>query len=295
VKTRLLCCLAAALASAGPLAAADDPKDQAAIQKNAEGFVEAFHKGDAKALAAFWATDGDYTDQTGRHLHGRDAIEKAFAKLFADNKGLKVGIDSHALRFLTPDVAIEDGVSSVFAPDGGPPSRARYTIVHVKKDGQWYLGSVRDAAFAPPSNRDHLSALGPLLGNWTGDGENGTTERLSFGWAENQSFVVAAFATLVKDVTVAGSNSWIGWDPLAKTVRSWMFDATGSYGDGTWAKDGNKWVIKTATVHPDGTKSAATFVLTVGDGDSLTLQMKDRSTDGKPVPDGKEIKLKRVK
>ena len=31
--------------------------------------------------------------------------------------------------------------------DGAPPSRARYTIVHVKQESQWRLSSVRDAPF----------------------------------------------------------------------------------------------------------------------------------------------------
>src|SRR5262249_52653247 len=35
-------------------------QDEAAIQKQAEAFIEAFNKGDAKALAAFWTPDGDY-------------------------------------------------------------------------------------------------------------------------------------------------------------------------------------------------------------------------------------------
>ena len=41
-------------------------------------------------------------------------------------------------------------------PDGAPPSRARYTIVHVQRDGEWYLSSVRDAPYAPPNNHEHL-------------------------------------------------------------------------------------------------------------------------------------------
>src|SRR5262245_7531854 len=51
--------------ASGRSAASNQPKgdtqDKAAIQKNAEAFVAAFHKSDAKALAAFWTTDGDYT------------------------------------------------------------------------------------------------------------------------------------------------------------------------------------------------------------------------------------------
>src|SRR3954469_25159297 len=85
----------------------DHDKDKAAIAKNAEAFVEAFHKGDARALAAFWAPEGYYTDQTGKCLKGREAIEKTFQGLFAENKDLKLRIDSLALRFVTPDVAVE--------------------------------------------------------------------------------------------------------------------------------------------------------------------------------------------
>src|SRR5262245_44332917 len=113
-----------------PLRAAEG--DEAAIATTAEAFVEAFDKGDAKAVAAFWTPSGDYIDQTGQLFKGREAIEEAFSQFFAENKGLKLGIESESLRFPTPDTAIEDGVSSVLAPDG-MPSRARYTNVFVKK------------------------------------------------------------------------------------------------------------------------------------------------------------------
>lgn len=40
-----------------------DASDKEAIAQSAEAFIEAFHKGDGKTLAAFWTADGDYTDQ----------------------------------------------------------------------------------------------------------------------------------------------------------------------------------------------------------------------------------------
>jgi uncharacterized protein (TIGR02246 family) len=94
----------------------DNPGDKDAIAKRAEEFVEAFHKGDGKVVAAFWAADGDYTDVAGRKLVGREAIEKSFAEFFAENKGLKMRIESESLRFLTPEVAVEDGVTLVLPP-----------------------------------------------------------------------------------------------------------------------------------------------------------------------------------
>src|SRR6516165_4564797 len=74
---------------AGP-AAQSDGQQASALTKNAQSFVDAFEKGDAKAVAAFWAEDGDYVDPTGRRLQGRPAIEDAFKAFFTENKGLKL-------------------------------------------------------------------------------------------------------------------------------------------------------------------------------------------------------------
>jgi uncharacterized protein (TIGR02246 family) len=289
--------LAAGL-SARPASAAapgDNAKEEAALQKNAEAFIEAFHKGDAKAVAAFWTEDGDYVQEDGRHLKGRDAIEKAFTEFFAENKGLKVRINVTALRFATPDVAVEDGTTEVIPPDGGPPSRARYTIVHVKKDGKWLLSSVRDTPYAPPSNYEHLRDLEWTIGDWADEADKGEVGRVSFEWSEGQNFILSSFATTFKNIEVAGGTQRIGWDPAAKHIRSWTFDADGGFGEATWAKDGDRWVIKTQTVSRDGKKLTATDVVTRVDADTITWQSKDRTLDGKALPDIKEIKMKRVK
>lgn len=272
-----------------------NPKEAEAIAKRAEAFVAAFDKGDAKAVAAFWAPDGDYTDQKGKKLVGREAIEKAFEGLFSEVKGLRVGIQSLALRFVTPDVAVEDGVTEVYPPGGQPPSRARYTIVHVKKDGQWLLSSVRDAIFTPSSNYEHLRGLEGAIGDWAGDSESGEVERLYLTWAENQNFITGSFQTTLNQFSLGNLKVWIGWDPIAKNVRSWSFDAAGGFGEGTWTQEGKKWTIKSAMTLPDAKKVTGTLVVTLVDPDTITLQRTGLSVDGKPVPDTKEVKLKRIK
>jgi uncharacterized protein (TIGR02246 family) len=270
-------------------------EDTAAIQKNALAFVAAFEKGDAKGLAALWAPDGDYTDQAGRKMAGREAIEKAFDSLFSEVKGLKVGITNLSLRFLTPDVAVEDGISEVYPPGGQPPSRARYTIVHVKKDGQWLLGSVRDAIYTPPSNYDHLRGLEGAIGDWAGESANGEVERLSLAWAENQNFITGTFATTLKHFSLGNMKVWIGYDPVAKNLRSWSFDAAGGFGEGTWTQEGKKFTIKSHMTLPDAKKATGTIVISLVDPDTITLQRKDATVDGKPMPEMKEVKLIRIK
>ena len=162
--------------SARPASAAeplDKAKEEAALQKNAEAFVEAFNGGDAKALAAFFTEDGDMIDQDGHQIKGRKAIEEVYTKLFAESKGAKLFITINSLRVARPDLALEDGLTEVVPADGGPPSAARYTVVHVKQDGKWYLESVREAIAVPPNNTEHLEGLGFLIGDWTEDSDKG--------------------------------------------------------------------------------------------------------------------------
>ncbi len=271
-----------------------NPADEAAILKNAEAFVAAFNKGDAAALAAAWAPEGNYTSQSGTKLVGREAITKSFQEYFAANKGGSLRIDIASLRFITPDVAIEDGITSVLRPGGLPPSRARYTIVHVKKDGNWLLDSVRETVFTPPSNYEHLKMLEWMIGEWVDDVQEGDAARIMFEWTDNQNFIISQFTTTVKDVNIGGGTQWIGWDPIAKSVRSWMFETTGAFGEGTWSADGAKWTIKTNVVLPDGKKAAATNVVTRVDANSITWEVTGRTLDGKPLPDIKSAKMKRV-
>jgi uncharacterized protein (TIGR02246 family) len=271
------------------------PQDDAALMKNANDFVDAFHKGDAKALAALWTPDGDYVDLRGKHLKGRAAIEKAFQEFFDEHKGMKLRIDITALRAVAPDVAVEDGTTAVIPPDGGPPMKARYTVVHVKTGGKWMVSSVRDAAYAAPGNHEHLRPLEWLIGEWAEDNNKGETVRAVFNWVDGQNFIASEFTTTFKHFAIGGGEQRIGWDPAAKQIRSWTFESSGGFGEGLWARDGNKWTVKATATLPDGKKMMATNIITQLDADTMSWQSRDRTMDGKSMPDVKEIKLKRVK
>ena len=72
---------------------------------------------------------------------------------------LTVKIDS--IRFVTPDVAIEDGTASVVRP-GEAPSESTYTVVFVKKDGRWLIDSDHETVL--PAGADGVRKTeGPRL------------------------------------------------------------------------------------------------------------------------------------
>jgi len=282
------------LSSLPASAANQEATDKETIFNNAKAFVDAFEKGDANAVAAFWAEDGDYVDLDGRHLQGRTAIEDAFKEFFKENKGLKLRIDVKSVRFVTPDVATEDGTSSVIPPDGAPPRPASYANVHVKKAGQWFLQSVREAPYTPPGNYEHLHGLDWVVGEWVDEGDGPEIDHVTFEWSEDGNFLISTQDVTVKNTLVSRATEWIGWDPASSQIRSWSFVADGSVGENTWSTEGDQWIVKTNATLPNGKKLAATNILTRNGPDEITWQSKDRTLDGKALPDVAEIKMKRV-
>jgi hypothetical protein len=196
---------------------------------------------------------------------------------------------------LTPDVGLEDGITEVVPPDGGPPSVARFSAVLVKTSGEWYIESLHESVAHPPSNAGHFEDLEWLLGDWTGEAEKGESSRASYSWAENRNFIVSSFATTLNGAPVVGGTQWIGWDAVDKQIRSWSFYSGGGVGEAVWTHESGKWYIKIAAKSADGKKISATNILTKIDNDHATWQMTQLTVDGKQMPDHPPQKVKRVK
>jgi uncharacterized protein (TIGR02246 family) len=270
--------------------------EEDALRKRAEAFVETFNKGDAKAMAAFFTPDADVVDPEGHTIRGRKAIEEVYTQHFAQNKGAKLFIRIISVRVARPDLAFEDGLTEVVNPKGGPPSSARYSVVYVKQDGEWYLASVREAIAVPPTNAQKLQELAFLIGNWTEDAEKGGSSKASYSWETSQNFMLNHFDVTVKDFSIAGGVQWIGWDESIKKPRAWSFLFNGGFAEGVWTKDGNNnWKIAVTGTNRDGKKVTGTNILTKIDDDHYSFQFVNLKRDGKDLPDAEVVKMKRVK
>jgi uncharacterized protein (TIGR02246 family) len=141
LATGLAAVLVLVLGLAPGLVAGDkaDPADEKALQERNETFVAAFNKGDIKAMAACYAPDCDFLSAEGQRVKGREALEKYFAKGFAESKGLKLKHGHSSLRFLTPVVAIDDGTWEIIGRPEGKAAKGLYTAVLMKREGQWLI------------------------------------------------------------------------------------------------------------------------------------------------------------
>ena len=262
---------------------ADQAEEEAAIRKIDDAYVEAYNKHDAKALAAMWSPEAVYVDpETGEEAVGREEIEKEFADTFDGLKDAKLEIDVEAIKFLSPNVAIESGTARILRPNE-EPDESTYSALFVKRDGKWLLDRVTEEVppAPPPSNYEHLKDLEWMVGSWIDNDEDGeVTIQTDCDWAKNKNFMTRSFAVVIGDQVDMAGMQIIGWDPVAKQIRSWVFDSDGGFAEGKWTRKGNRWVIQQTGTLPDGSKSSAVNIMKQIDNDSFTWQSVQRSVNG---------------
>ncbi len=242
------------------------------IRENAQRFVDAFNKGDAKLVAALWTEDGSYVDETGERTNGREAIQKKYTAFFAENRAAKIEVAIDAVHQVSPDTVIEDGHSKVtFNAQTASAATGRYMVVHVKRDGKWLMASVRDMPAERSSDHDQLADLGWLIGAWHAE-HLGVEMTIDCRWLADQSFVEATYSKQVGDKVVPTATQIIGVDPRSGRITSWMFNADKGIAHGVWIPQNTGWAIEFAGVSADGTSSTAVNMLgRVKDGARLEV------------------------
>jgi uncharacterized protein (TIGR02246 family) len=270
---------------------ASRPADEAAIRANIAAFVRAYNAGDAEAVAALFTKEARIIDKDGNEEGGRAAIKRTFAEIFEESPHKRLEVSVEALRFLGPDLAVEVGTTNEVSAPGEPPSRDRYTVLHVKRDGKWLMALARDSEGEAPSSRERLQSLAWLIGEWVDDGGS-VVVRSSCRWDEGGNFLLQDFSLQVEGRETMQVSQRIGWDPLAKRVRSWVFDSEGGFGESVWARVGDTWLIKATAVRPDGTTASATNLLVPTGTDGYVWRSTDRIV-GDEIAPSIEVKVVR--
>ncbi len=284
--------LAAALLPALAFAQDAAPSDALkASQEQADAYLAAFNKGDAKAVAALYAEDARFHADDGSAT-GRAAIQDELAAFFVKNKGAKLALSIDAARFLTPDVLIEDGTSAV--GDG----MTRYTVTYVKKAGKWLIADLTETALAAPDAAPDAAAqaLGELAwmaGSWQ-DKSSGAKVETRVDWTKNGSFLRRSFTVTRENEEPVEGTELIGYDATSGQVRSWVFDSAGGFGEGLWRREGNKWLVHAKATAPDGSVSTAQHVITHIDDKKFTWESINRQSGGEALPNLDKVEVIRV-
>lgn len=277
--------------------AADRPQadDVRQIEAEVAAYVEAFNAKDAAALAQHWSQSGAYVRPSdGKRLIGRKDIQKEFEATFAEQPQAVLKVEVRTIRFVTADVALEEGTAEVTQLPDTIPSRTDYTAVHVKRDGQWQVDSIRETELPAndetPTNK--LDQLAWLVGEWTDESEEATVEN-SVTWTKNKAFLSYTFKVATGNIDELEGTQIVGYDPVAVEIRSWMFDSDGGFGEGVWSREGNQWIVKFNQVLADGRTASSINVYSFIDDNTFTWTSIGRKVDGESLPNVDPVTLVR--
>ena len=269
--------------------------DEVAIRLTGETYVKAFCDADAKSVAAHFTSDAEYIDEDGTVYQGREAITDAMTALFKQNNDCQIEINIDSIRFISPEVAIEDGTTT-FTTSGDDEIDivlSGYTAIHVKSNGKWLTASVRE--HTPRNRRQHRTKrqqLSWLQGDWVDEGDD-TLVFFSCKTADGGNFLLREFKIHIAGQEAMSGTQRIGWDPLTGKLKSWVFDSEGGYSEGFWHRDDERWILKSYGVTADGEPASSTTIYTLVNDDTMTWQSVDHEIGGVELPDSDPVTIVR--
>ena len=264
------------------------PAAEAEIRAADDAFVAAYNKGDAPALAAMFTEDAEVVESDGARYKGRELITRAFTESFAASKGARIALGIAGIRFVTPDVAQEEG-RSVVTPASGSPVARYYTVLYVKREGRWLMASVREEADTMVHPRERLKELAWMVGDWLDESPNHVV-KINCRWSQDGCFLIRDFNVQRGGKQLMTVTQRVGWDPAANEFHSWEFDSEGGFGEGRWARDGDRWIVKESGVRPEGVRAHSTRITVPVGRDQVRWTLLDRVIGGQIIP-GEETSL----
>lgn len=276
---------------------ADLAADTKAIQDASAAYKSALERGDGTALAALWTPDGDIIDAAGNVTKGREMVSVLEPATGADAKagGPEIAIRETKLRFVDPDVAIEDGMVSVVPPGHTAALHGRFSATWVRHEGGWKLAALREARGDEASGGESLAELAWMVGDWTVVEEEtaGTSAaarpkiEISTRWNPTRTYLLRDMKITPPGTAADAAiqvTQRIGWDPLSKGIRSWVFSSDGGHGEAVWNRDDGSWVARTTAVLPDGSQTSSLNIYSYDGKDRCVWRSVPTHVGGEHMP-----------
>jgi len=266
---------------------------EAAVRQAVKSYVETYNARDAKALAAMWSPQGVYVSRsTGEQISGRDALTKEFTEVFAGENLPTLSVTTESVQFVSPNVAVEHGTALV-SWENSEQSETRYSAVYVNNDGSWLLDRITEEEVdSVASNVEHLRGLEFLIGEWV-DSDDDVTIRTNCQWTQNQNYISRRYSVESDGQVTSTGLQIIGWDAKEESVRSWLFDSSGTFIEGTWSERNGNWMAQSVATLADGGSGSFTSVFRPIDGNTYGWRKVNRVVDGELLPNVSEVLVNR--
>lgn len=269
--------------------------DPAHVEALVTAYVTAFNERQVDAVAAMWAEDCRHLERdTGERTEGGAAMRAALEAALTSDNPPRLSAEVQSVQAITDDVLrIEGTTTTVLA--GVDPSVSAFTAVLKRQGDGWLIASMDEGAVPQPATpAEALAPLDWFVGTWVDRSDADVPVVSSVRWSPSRTFLIRSFAADEAGESVPLGTQVIGWDPRGQQIRSWTFNADGSFGDGVWTASDGDWLIRSTETQADGGAASGTYVLKRTGDDSVELKLVGLEIDGEPEPTPPAVVATRV-
>lgn len=145
-----------------------------------------------------------------------------------------------------------------------------------------------------PAPSAELKALEWMLGSWTHEAE-GVVLKIDCTKSDGGYFLERTFQLKLGREANLTRKQFIGWDPVAKKIRSWGFGSDGTVETGVWSKEGNTFEVERTITYADGKQGTAINLITRIGEDAFLFKSVERHYGKQLLPDIIGLEVERSK
>jgi len=264
--------------------------DEKSVQDTLAAYVATYNQKDTAKLVEFFTPDGTLIDSDNVATRGRAAIAQEFSEAFAESSTYTLEGKVERIRLITPDVAQVEGVSRMASPKEATIANL-FVALLARHGPAWKLVEIREysdpAASVTPYER--LKELEWMVGDWVDETEDAQVSS-TVQWGQGKGYLVRNYSVDIKGGPATSGLMIIAWDPQTEHIKSWIFNADGSRGEGSWTRAAdNQWVVKAHGSTGDGQPNSATQIISLVNKDAVKTSSTDRIVGGEIARDIAEV------
>jgi uncharacterized protein (TIGR02246 family) len=261
-----------------------------AVREIVAAYVAAYNQKDAAKLAELFTPDGTLIDPANIATRGQEAIAEEFADAFTERSSYSLHAKVERIRLITPDVAQAEGIARLVSPKD-PTIANQFVLLLARQGHAWRIAEIREYA-APVrsvSPYERLKELEWMVGEWVDESEDAQITT-SVRWGPGKGYLVRDYSVQVQGEPETSGLMIIAWDPQTDQIKSWIFNADGSRGEGSWTRvTDNQWVVKARGTTDDGQATSATQVISLVNKDAIKTSSIDRIIGGEIARDIEDV------
>src|SRR5262249_31380724 len=109
-------------------------------------------------------------------------------------------------------------------------------------------------------------------------------------WGRGKAYLVRDYSVQIKGEPTTSGLMILAWDPQTEQIKSWIFNADGGRGEGTWTRaTDNQWVVKAQGSTGDRRPTSTTQAISRVTKDATKTSSTARIVGGEIAPDIEDV------